>query len=194
MSGHRKSHKKTEQILQSACKLFFSHGFKGSSMEAIAHGAGVSKQTLYSHFKDKDDLYRNVMHWKLDKYQFSDNRIDVTTNIEQDLNILGTHFLNLILDPESVAMFRTVVSESSTHPKISELFYENGPKKVISELTNYLQNQNISEASFKAVIFISMIDGEWHMKSIMNLQKQKPSESEIKAFIKKIVANFMKML
>ena len=154
---------------------------------------GVSKQTLYSHFKHKDDFYRGVMRWKLAKYQFSDETVDLTGNIEDDLNILGTHFLNLILDSEALAMFRIVISESPSYKKTSKLFYENGSEKVVNNFSIYFEAYNINDPRFNAVIFTSMLDGEWYMKSIMGLQK-KPSDKEIKAFVSKIIKKFLKGL
>jgi TetR/AcrR family transcriptional repressor of mexJK operon len=191
--GRPKDPAKTEQILQAAGDLFLVQGLKGTSMDAVSKKAGVSKQTLYSHFKNKDDLYRGVMRWKLAKYQFSDETVDLTGDIEDDLNILGAHFLNLILDPEALAMFRIVISESSSYKKTSKLFYENGPEKVINNLSTYFEKHNINDPRFNAVTFTSMLDGEWHMKSIMGLQK-KPSDKEIKAFVSKIVKKFLKGL
>jgi TetR/AcrR family transcriptional repressor of mexJK operon len=193
MRGRPKDPARTEQILQAASDLFLAQGLKGASMDAVSKEASVSKQTLYSHFKNKDDLYCGVMRWKLTKYQFYDETVNLTGNIEDDLNILGTHFLNLILDPEAVAMFRIVISESTSYKKTSRLFYENGPEKVINNLSTYFEEYNIKEPRFNAVTFTNMLDGEWHMKSIMGLQK-KPSDEEIKAFVSKIVKKFLKSL
>lgn len=45
-----------QTILTSAYRLFHRHGFNRVSMDEIATSAGVTKRTLYYHFRSKDDL------------------------------------------------------------------------------------------------------------------------------------------
>lgn len=44
------------RILEAANKLFYLSGIKATSLDAIAEAAGVTKRTLYYHFRSKDDL------------------------------------------------------------------------------------------------------------------------------------------
>lgn len=43
-------------IVQAADDLFYGKGIRSASMDAIAERAGVTKRTLYYHFRSKDDL------------------------------------------------------------------------------------------------------------------------------------------
>ncbi|WP_299869888.1 TetR/AcrR family transcriptional regulator [uncultured Roseobacter sp.] len=45
-----------ERILDAANRLFYSEGIRAVSVDAIAAKAGITKKTLYYHFKSKDDL------------------------------------------------------------------------------------------------------------------------------------------
>lgn len=45
-----------ERIIAAANKLFYSDGIKSVSLDAVAARAGLTKRTLYYHFKSKDDL------------------------------------------------------------------------------------------------------------------------------------------
>lgn len=45
-----------ERILSAAAKLFYSEGIRAVSVDAVARKAGVTKRTLYYHFRSKDDL------------------------------------------------------------------------------------------------------------------------------------------
>lgn len=45
-----------ERIVTAASKLFYNTGIKGVSVDAVAEQAGVTKRTLYYHFRSKDDL------------------------------------------------------------------------------------------------------------------------------------------
>jgi AcrR family transcriptional regulator len=43
-------------ILSAARELFYNEGIRAASMDAIAERAGVTKKTVYHHFRSKDDL------------------------------------------------------------------------------------------------------------------------------------------
>ena len=45
-----------ERIVSAALKLFYDQGIKSVGVDAVAEKAGVTKRTLYYHFKSKDDL------------------------------------------------------------------------------------------------------------------------------------------
>jgi AcrR family transcriptional regulator len=49
-----------EAVLAAAADLFLRHGYRKASMDEIARGAGLSKPTLYAHFKDKEALFAAV--------------------------------------------------------------------------------------------------------------------------------------
>jgi AcrR family transcriptional regulator len=48
------------RILAAARHLFVEHGISSVSMEAVAKVAGITKQTLYARFPNKEELYRGV--------------------------------------------------------------------------------------------------------------------------------------
>src|SRR6201985_2060757 len=45
-----------ERIISAASKLFYSDGIRAVSVDAVAEKAGLTKRTLYYHFRSKDDL------------------------------------------------------------------------------------------------------------------------------------------
>jgi AcrR family transcriptional regulator len=50
-----------EKVLEAAIRLIGERGIEGASMEAIAQASGVSKATVYNHWKDKDALCVDVV-------------------------------------------------------------------------------------------------------------------------------------
>src|SRR3954471_4591531 len=50
-----------ERILQAAYELFYAKGFARVGVDAVAGKAGLTKRTLYYHFKSKDDLLAAVL-------------------------------------------------------------------------------------------------------------------------------------
>jgi AcrR family transcriptional regulator len=45
-----------ERIVTAAARLFYNEGIRATSVDAIAEKAGITKKTLYYHFRSKDDL------------------------------------------------------------------------------------------------------------------------------------------
>ena len=49
---------KKEVVINTARELFTKYGYKKVSMDEIARTSNVTKKTIYSYFKDKDELFR----------------------------------------------------------------------------------------------------------------------------------------
>lgn len=56
MTGSRRDH-----LMEVARDLFMEHGFHGTGIDRILGEAGVSKKTLYTHFRSKDELILAVL-------------------------------------------------------------------------------------------------------------------------------------
>lgn len=52
-----KSSARTDKIVQAAGTLFARQGYHGTSTREIAHLAGVSENTIFRHFDNKEDLF-----------------------------------------------------------------------------------------------------------------------------------------
>src|SRR4051812_17431058 len=70
-SSHRATHRKRAahlgperrrpQVLDAALELFLERGYEGTSMEAVAGAAGVTKPVVYACFAGKDELFRALL-------------------------------------------------------------------------------------------------------------------------------------
>lgn len=56
-----RSERAHNQVLEAALELFAERGIEGTSMDAVAGAASVSKATLYKHWKNKDALALEVL-------------------------------------------------------------------------------------------------------------------------------------
>jgi AcrR family transcriptional regulator len=59
MSGRRAVKKKAtrQAILQAAIRLFSERGVENTSIEELAHAAGIGKGTIYGYFQTKDEIF-----------------------------------------------------------------------------------------------------------------------------------------
>ncbi len=58
---------KKEQVIEAACTLFSTYGYRKVSMDEIAKKSAVTKKTIYTYFKDKDDLIKYFLNEELCK-------------------------------------------------------------------------------------------------------------------------------
>ena len=77
-----------KRMLEAAYELFYRHGYARVSVDQIGDRAGVTKRTLYDHFRSKDELLAAVLEfqheialayfqqWKLDETQDIAEMID----------------------------------------------------------------------------------------------------------------------
>lgn len=170
-----RSEQKRGQILQAAKELFCEHGFPNTSMDEVAKLAGVSKQTVYSHFGCKDDLFVASIESKclvhgVNQEVFADPKAP-----EQSLMLFAKHFGEVITSPEAVTVFKACVSQADTHPEISELFYSAGPQHILGLLQDYLTrvsllgNYQFTQPHDCAVRLCLMIFGEVRMRLDLGL-------------------------
>jgi len=132
---------KRKDIMDAARRLFLQHGFHGTSMDALAKGACVSKATLYSHFEDKDALYRALINDKMADYKVDDFTDMLNWDVASDLQLIAKHMLDLIFDPEALDMLRMVIAEGRTGSGVAALFKEVGPQRLLSQISEYLERQ-----------------------------------------------------
>ena len=56
-----------QRILREATRLFTHNGYNAVSMREIAEACGITKAALYYHFKDKQDLFNDILSEYLDR-------------------------------------------------------------------------------------------------------------------------------
>jgi AcrR family transcriptional regulator len=56
-----------DRITDAAEGIFLAQGYRGATMEGIAHAAGISKVTLYGYFRDKEQAFDAVLARFLDR-------------------------------------------------------------------------------------------------------------------------------
>lgn len=125
--GRPKSAAKAVAIREAAVKLFMRDGMERTSMDAVANAAGVSKQTVYSHFRSKDQLFRACVASKVELYELDASQLPADVDADTLLTHVGRQYLTLLSDPGVVRMFRLMVAEAETHPATVHSFHETGP-------------------------------------------------------------------
>ncbi len=196
--GRPKDLGKHSAILKAAKEQFMRHGFDRAGMDAIAGAAGVSKLTLYSHFGNKDALFQAMIMQKCSEVKLSgDFEKLAALPPKAALTQIGGRFLDLIFQPEVLAMHRIVMAESATRPKISQLLYEAAPQRVKGMFAELLKAYHkkgqltVRDTRVAANHFFALLKGEPHDLALFNL-KRTMGVKEKKAHLDDCVAVFLR--
>ena len=129
--GRPKSDKKREQILDAAGDLFTRRGYESTNLDVLAAEAGVSKQTIYSHFESKADVLRESVARRCRQGLLTAEDMDFSLPPQQFLPQFAERFINTLLDDIALRMYRLCLSESERYPEVGQSFFESGPKVVL---------------------------------------------------------------
>jgi TetR/AcrR family transcriptional repressor of mexJK operon len=179
--------------------LFLKNGYANTSMDAIAEHARVTKQTVYSHYHSKDELFAHMITALCEKHPpFT----SLVKNSEQPVDTLlyeiGVNFLDMLTNKDVLAATRLVIAEAHHHPKLAERYYENGTQRMIAMLAEFLDVQNkrdelaIADTASAASYFFALLRGRYYLRLLLGV-KPIPSEQEKKLHIRETVAIFMRI-
>lgn len=126
---------KRAAVMEAAQKLFISNGFAGTSMDAVAEAAGVSKLTAYKYFGSKQELFAQSVAAKCESVMGGLSAAHFTgPDLRDGLLAFGTAFLSLILNPEAMAVQHLVTTERDRVPELGLIFFENAVRPISDKL------------------------------------------------------------
>jgi TetR/AcrR family transcriptional repressor of mexJK operon len=144
VANETRSARKHRQILSAATAAFIAKGYDGTSMEEIATGAGVSKQTIYKHFADKERLFSEIVLATAERVEevvaLVLNTFAETRDIEKDLQQLGRRFLSVVMQPELLKLRRLVIASADRMPALGRAWYQSGFERVLTALATCFQS------------------------------------------------------
>lgn len=65
----REALQRKAEILEAAEEVFSEHGYHAASMEEVARRAEFSVGTLYNFFKNKEEMYIEMLHRRVDEFE-----------------------------------------------------------------------------------------------------------------------------
>lgn len=54
-------------IKEHAMRLFAQHGYEGASMQLVAEAVGIKKQSIYTHYRNKDELFLAAFEYAVEE-------------------------------------------------------------------------------------------------------------------------------
>ena len=135
----------SERIIAAARTLFLERGYRDTSLDDVAAEAGVTKPTVYSHFRSKEGLLLAMV-----KAHVTENAKVVSTSLSasgktrDDLHKFGTVFLARLLHKDATRWRRLAMSEAREYPEIGKAVFAAGPARVLKTIADFLRQETQS--------------------------------------------------
>lgn len=168
---------KRHAILAAARRLFMAEGLAGTSMDAVAREADVSKATLYAHMASKDALFGAVVTESCQAMaREAVAQAGHGTSLREGLARFGEATLRFLVKPGTLAIYRTVMAEAPRAPGIAAAFYEAGPVAGRRALAAWLAEEQALgrldpsvQAEVAAVDFIGLLRSDVWLRAGLGL-------------------------
>ncbi len=132
-----------QQIIDGALQVFARKGFERATNKEIAAASNIgSAGLIYHYFKDKTDLFRQVIEERAPALRIiirGDEMLDVPPR--ELLTTFGVAFVETFDNLTAVALFKLLLSEAVRHPSVAEVFNRIGPGRGFAFLSRYLAHQ-----------------------------------------------------
>jgi AcrR family transcriptional regulator len=153
-----------DRLRRAAFETFLANGFDGTTMEAVATAAGISKRTLYAKYPDKRALFATVLPW-------------ATSTLEWDESVapagdgdLATELLNIAraalaraVDPNVVQLLRIGMSEVDRFPEFAEsartMAWSERHRTVVELLERHVESGDVTltDPDLAAELFLAWV-------------------------------------
>lgn len=200
MPADKSRSEKFDAITRAASEMFLAEGFDRASLDQIAQRAGVSKQTIYSHFTDKEALFLAICAELTDKLTIplrQPTQNEARRDLEGTLVQLGDQALEMMLHPASLDLHRLVLSAAARFPDIGRAAYEAGAQRMIDDLSAVLIRRShlrdglrgpLAEPEARRLVeqFMGMLRGFHQIRGLLGVPAHPAAER--KAYVRSCVA------
>lgn len=128
------------RILAAGLKVFSETGYSGTTMDAIAAEAGLSKPTLYQYFESKEALFSAMMLVQRDRM------LDVFEHpspegMVRDLLGFAWDYADTVMRPDMLSLARLIIGEVQRFPEIGRAYQVSGPDRLLRGIMDYLASR-----------------------------------------------------
>jgi AcrR family transcriptional regulator len=153
---------RSQSIINAASSLFIEEGYQ-VNMAEVARRAGVAKQTVYTHFKTKENLFEaaivNLIE-PLRQLLEPDHR-----SIRESLEAYGMSHVGGWLDASTADLSRRLIAEAARFPDAAQTLYLNTSEAIQQQLAMRLEaaatrgEVRIEDSSVAAELLVGMLFG-----------------------------------
>jgi TetR/AcrR family transcriptional repressor of mexJK operon len=167
---------KREAIMEAAACLFLEQGYAATSMDAVTRRAGVSKATVYAHFKSKEELFSAIVRGRCEQEIGPAPPADLASLPPREaLSAFGRAFAELVLSPDALGLYRVLIAEAPRTPELAETFYAAAPTFTYGILGELIEGWNrrgqlrAPDPRLMAEQLIAMIRADYYLRLLLGM-------------------------
>lgn len=131
---------KRESIIDAAARVFCRQGFAGANIDVVAAEAGVSRQTIYNHHGDKENLFAAVVREVTERINaevfdtlttFPDKPVDLHAELTDFAKRMAC---NCMCSRDGRFLRKLLQSEGERYPELFATWREDGPDRTNAAL------------------------------------------------------------
>lgn len=188
-------------ILEAAAEVFCRQGFAGASIDEIASAACVSRQTVYNHYREKDNLFMAVVEDVMERanamlFSTLASFPEKPESLEDDLVAFAVRLShNCICNQDGKFLRKLVLSEGERYPHLFESWRQHGPGKVgtaLAALFSRLAHKgllHIDDFDVAARQFLALVNADLQMSTLFGVT---PAEAELETAARNAVRTFLR--
>lgn len=171
------------RIVEVATRLFIERGFDGTSIDAVAEAAGVSKPTLYSRYHDKRALFEAVLQDRIREWLAplsAAAEMQALRAAPRDaatvLDELSRNLLARSHAPGAAALTRCIAAQAIQFPNLARLAYEEGwlrGVRAVGRLLVVMAEQGqiaIDDPEITADLFLNLVMGRSSKQALYGIE------------------------
>ena len=145
-----KADERRQEIIRAAMEVFARNGFGGSTTREIAENAGISEAMIYSHFRNKQELYAAIIDEKLQESEPLYYPLDAMRN-KDDPRVFTTIVENYLRrHSEDTTFLRLLLFSALEGHELASMFVAGPVRKFFEFLAEYI-GERIEEGALKPV-------------------------------------------
>ena len=164
--------RKHQAILDAASEVLAERGV-GASIEEVARRAGVSKQTIYNHYRSKTELVRILVERRRSQITATLDEAPADQPVEVTLARYATAILEAMMTPASLQMMRMAITSISDMPELARAIYDAGIGAASRHLADYLSSRpelEVENPKRAADVFVGMATGRLQTRLLMGVE------------------------
>lgn len=190
---------KRQQILSGARDAFSELGYERASVDLVAARAGVSKATVYNHFRDKGALFVACFSEEAEQMRegLRASLEERDGDVESALQRLGERLIGVLVSPPILTLYRHTIAEVSRFPEIGATLFERGPAVIYAMIAKYLAQWDakgalrIDDAQSAAVQFVMLCQADLVVRAQLGVQ-ERPSREATRETVRRAVRTFVR--
>ncbi|MDQ0391385.1 AcrR family transcriptional regulator [Labrys monachus] len=188
-------------ILDAAAEVFCREGFSGASIDEIAAGACVSRQTIYNHYREKETLFLAVVEDVVERanaalFAMLATFPDRPDNLEDDLTAFAVRLArNCLCNHDGKFLRRLVQSEGERYPHLFETWRRQGPCKLATALAalfcrlGHAGALHADDFDLAARQFLALVNADLQMTTLFGGM---PTDDELERASRDAVRTFLR--